>query len=180
VICSSGTTARCEWADARANTVGIPFLVPVEQAGRDTACLCNCNRDVCSSHDLWRSCELQLRYFADVSTLHRPLILTITMSAVSLLVTDLSKTNVGSWTMEQLQWLDKHYTGYDIAHKHGSLSTFWPLLFSKFLNLWPIRKTLWPDLPDTHKLTAAELCVIFEGEKYCKFVSTLINERVHR
>lgn len=103
------------------------------------------------------------------------------MSIVSLLVTDLSKTNVGSWTTEQLQWLENNYTGYSTAHRHRSLSTFWPPTFSNFLNLWPIRNTLWPDMPNTHKLTTAELRVIFEGEKYCKFVSTWIDEhREHR
>jgi hypothetical protein len=101
------------------------------------------------------------------------------MSAISLLVTDLSKTNVGSWSIEQIQLLDDHYAAYHHAHTQGSLSTFWPALFSNFLNQWPVRKTLWPGMRDSHNLTAAELRVIFEAETYCKFVSAfLIDENI--
>jgi hypothetical protein len=101
------------------------------------------------------------------------------MSAISLLLTDLSRTSIGSWTIEQIQHLDIRYSAYHHAYKQGTLSTFWPAVFANFLNRWPVQKTLWPTMRDSHNLTAAELRVILDGEKYCKFVSDpLIDETI--
>ncbi|KAG2739318.1 hypothetical protein P692DRAFT_20881832 [Suillus brevipes Sb2] len=100
------------------------------------------------------------------------------MSAISLLLTDLSRTSIGSWTIEQIQHLDIRYSAYHHAYKQGTLSTFWPAVFANFLNRWPVQKTLWPTMRDSHNLTAAELRVILDGEKYCKFcIQMFFNNR---
>lgn len=95
------------------------------------------------------------------------------MAGFSFVATEMTKLNVGYWSIDQLEWLDEHYSTYETLHKQSDLSSFWPSLFTNFFKRWPIHKTSSPTMRKTHQLSNTEDYSLSEAEKQCKFISVL-------
>ena len=60
-------------------------------------------------------------------------------------------------TKEQKEWLMAHLPDYQKCDTKASYSRFWPCIYEEWEEKWPLRKEIWPDLPENDVLNAAQL-----------------------
>lgn len=76
---------------------------------------------------------------------------------------------VGDWTACQLEWLEDQEESYLEAYTEEQIS-FFPDLYHRYFALWPVRRTLWPSRPSSHRLSRTQRKRVYEAEDYCKTV----------
>ncbi|KAG0698530.1 hypothetical protein DFH29DRAFT_1002772 [Suillus ampliporus] len=70
------------------------------------------------------------------------------------------------WTSkEQKEWLTSHLPGYSKCSSKASYAKFWPPVYEQWEEKWPIRKELWPDLPQDEALNAVQLDIMGKAVK---------------
>ncbi|KAG2742559.1 hypothetical protein P692DRAFT_20879725 [Suillus brevipes Sb2] len=92
----------------------------------------------------------------------------------------MSTCSIGNFSTEQKSWLDDHYAAYDFVRSQNDLSTFWVPLFANFLAIWPVRNTLWPQLPQSHIFSSDELRTICKAETRSKLCIQSFFDNKHR